>query len=167
MIVKLDDSEVVVRMLLRTKQEMKPANPKFRECPDENDYIRQRELRKTGEPESGLSLIRRTIKQTPDEIYKCIAASSAKGIADCQVKKLRQAGFEVIKDNPLEEHHASLRCGDCNMADITNGAAYCDVKTPETDCQLYRHPDALLGLFTLREEPEIRKVPASVPDTSA
>ncbi len=153
---KLSNEEVVVRMLLRTKQEMKSSHPKFRGPHDENDYLRQRELRSTGQPESGLSLIRRKIKKTSEEIYACIKTSAAKGIADCVVQKLRDNGFDVIIDLPEQDYHASLRCMDCDMADVISNALFCRVRTSSQECPLFRNGDVFLDLFERCEEPQFR-----------
>jgi hypothetical protein len=61
---KLKSSEIVVRVIVRLPDELKT-----RPSQDTEDFLRKKDYKGTGLPENGLSFLRKSILQTPADLY--------------------------------------------------------------------------------------------------
>jgi hypothetical protein len=146
--------EKVIRGLLRLSSEL---GAEFgRQHQDKDDFLRRSNYLKTGLPENGISVFRRSKYPTNAEFYARLGSKKAVAATECALEKLTAKGLKAIVSGVLDEH-ISLRCPDCDMSSLpaickpTSGASF-------ADCPFFDKTDPL-GLnsdFQEVEAPAVR-----------
>lgn len=153
---KLLASEIISRVLLRLDDE----ECKLRSIRDEGDFVRRRKYGPSQIPEKGLSFfIRKHISSK--NIYLRMSKKDKKGrpiprhigLSSCKFDELSKLGVQYL----VEAEHLSIRCADCNMADLT-GSSTCETKSNKSECPFFSGVDPIdfLSIFKNDEPPELR-----------
>lgn len=110
--------EIVTRVLLRERAEM--IGPFAKPHMDEEDFLRRKRYRTTGQPENGMSLLRKNKSLTSTDVYEYIGSKKHMGTAECLLSELKIKGLRY-KVSGKNREHISLRCPDCDMVDLPQG----------------------------------------------
>ena len=152
--------ERVSRILIRDDDQACADKP----IRDEDDFLRRKMYGKRQLPENGLSLFRR---RKPDQfIYDRLCARKKKGktvfvdmhlgLATCKFRSLQAAKFQhhSTEDNP---EHISLRCPDCDLADVSDDEKICS-PSDKGECPFFQlnDPLGLVDIFTDDVAPSLR-----------
>ena len=122
----LSPDEILVRVIKRMPSDTRQKG--------QLDFIRSKNYLKTGKPENGISLLRKTVMSL-DEMYVYVRASKwLKGAAECKLDKLEKVGLKYLVTGDRDEH-LSLRCSNCDMATWPNVCEPSD----KTVCPLFRN----------------------------
>ena len=154
---ELDGDEIVVRVLIRTPAEMYGETK--RQPLDAADFMRRLTHPKTKQAENGISLLRKKVLPTFEEIYNYIGSKKFMGIAECKLSQLTAREFKYIITGRRREH-LSLRCPECDKNDLSSTKPCYPIDAAQlTDCRLFASdPFDLHKIFQLKEAPAIRPV---------
>lgn len=112
-------SEIVSRVIIRLPDEMAR-----RPTQDAQDFERKKDYKSTGKPENGLSFLRRSILQTPADLYNYIGSKKPMGFSECSLDSLTAKGLKY-KVTGKNNEHLSVRCADCNMSEDKDKGIVC------------------------------------------
>ncbi|MBK7838793.1 MAG: hypothetical protein QG625_3509 [Cyanobacteriota bacterium erpe_2018_sw_39hr_WHONDRS-SW48-000098_B_bin.30] len=152
---KLKRSETVVRVLVRL-----PAELKGRPTQDTEDFLRKKDYNNTGLPENGLSFLRKSILQTPDELYAYLRSKKPMGYSECTLGELADKHLKY-KVTGAKNEHLSVRCADCNMIENKDKGIVCMPEKSKgfENCPFFGvDPYDLNLLLNVVEKPAARKL---------
>ena len=111
---QLKPGEILIRGLIRLPSELNGEFGRLHQ--DKSDFLRKSHYRKTGEPENGISVFRKSKYPTNPEFYARVNIRLPIGASECTLDKLTAKGMKPILDREKRDH-ISLRCPDCDMAE--------------------------------------------------
>lgn len=111
---KLNSKEIVVRLLIRLPAEL--SGQFARPAQDTEDFLRKENYKKTGQPENGLSFLRKSKLPTAESLYGYVKTKKPIGYSECSLGDLEAKHLKYLVTGPNDEH-LSVRCSDCDMAD--------------------------------------------------
>jgi hypothetical protein len=154
---QLKQDEILIRGLVRLPSDLDGEFGRLHQ--DKGDFVRKANYRKTGKPENGISVFRRSNYPTNQEFYARVNIRLPMGASECALDKITAKGMKPILDNQ-EKDHISLRCPDCDMEKLPN---ICKPKSSGrlSNCPLFDKADPL-GLDVAFQEVE---APTARPQT--
>jgi len=151
---KLKRSETVVRILVRLPDELKSRPPQ-----DTEDFLRKKNYKGTGLPENGLSFLRKSILQTPGDIYGYIKSKKPMGFSECTLGELTDKHLKY-KVTGAKGEHLSIRCAVCNLIEDRDRRVVCmpDTAKDFDACPFFDiDPYDLNTLLKVVEKPAMRQ----------
>lgn len=153
---KLKRSEIVVRVLVRLPDELKG-----RPTQDTEDFLRKKDYKGSGLPENGLSFLRKSILQTPADIYGYIKSKKPMGFSECTLGDLTDKHLKY-KVTGAKGEHLSVRCAECNLIEDRDKGIVCmpeKAKGSSKECPFFGiDPYDLNKLLKVVEKPAMRQI---------
>jgi hypothetical protein len=146
----VNGTELLYRGLVRL-----PTELKSRPSQDAEDFLRRKNYRKTGKPENGLSVFRKTKFANLQAFWDRLSMTNPVGVAECKTQQIESKGLK-LKIGGANAEHISIRCPDCNMKDAPE---ICKPAGAEDhwDCPFFDVDTFdLAQLFVVVDEPKVR-----------